>query len=123
MPDYSLHDTLKIAKAQKGVLWCILGNFVCIFIPFVFIVALPFQIYYIYKLASSLKAGTPVLWVLGMFVPLLSLILLLILSSRATAALRAAGFKVGLMGARTKEIETRIADSAAMNGEYKVEPE
>jgi len=117
MESYSLDETLQIAKAQKGVIWCILGNLICILVPFAFLVALPFQMYYIYRLASSLRAGLPVLWLLGMFVPLLSLILLLILSSRSTAAIRAAGFRVGLMGAKIREIEAGIGEQHGLTGE------
>jgi hypothetical protein len=40
-----------------------------------------------------------ILLVLLMFVPLVSLIVLLILNSRATSALRAAGYRVGFFGA------------------------
>ena len=39
-----------------------------------------------------------------MFVPLLSLILLLILSQKATGRLKDAGFKGGLMGANIDEV-------------------
>lgn len=35
----------------------------------------------------------------GLIIPLIGLITLLILNSKATAALRAAGYKVGLLGA------------------------
>lgn len=109
---YDINETLAVAKAQKGVLWCVLANIVCIFayffIPFIFLLVLPFQIYFIYKLASALKAQAPALWVVGMFIPLLSLILLLILSQRATNVIQTAGFKVGLMGANISDIEAKI---------------
>jgi len=46
-------------------------------------------------------APTPIKIVIGvcMFIPLVSLITLLLLNSRATTALRAAGYRVGLLGA------------------------
>jgi len=112
MDSYSLKEILEIAKAQKGVLWCIVANFLFLFfslkIPYIGLVVLPFQIYYIYKLATVLLAEWPGLWVVGMFIPVLNLILLLILSGRATKAIRGHGFKIGLMGANIEEIENRI---------------
>jgi hypothetical protein len=39
------------------------------------------------------------LLVIAMFIPLVSLVMLLVLNSRATAHLRNAGYKVGLLGA------------------------
>jgi hypothetical protein len=103
-----LREVLAVAKAQKGVLWCVLANLACIAFPPLYLVVLPFQLYFIYKLASALKSKVPILWVLGMFLPLLSLILLLILSQGATRAIQAAGFKVGLMGAKVSEIENGL---------------
>ncbi len=109
MEIYSLEETLRIAKAQKGILWCILASLICIFfLRFGLLILLPIQIYYVYKLASSLRAGLPALWVLGMLVPLLSLILLMVLSSRATGAIRTSGFRVGLMGAKIREITDKM---------------
>ena len=103
------HSTqlLGIAKAQKAILWCILANLACVLIPFAFIIVLPFQLYYIYKLARGLECGPPILWCLGMFIPLVCLILLLILSQKATGRLQAAGFKVGFMGANLKEVRAK----------------
>jgi len=43
--------------------------------------------------------GTKVLLFILMFVPLVGLITLLVLNSKATSLLRAAGYKVGLLGA------------------------
>lgn len=96
-----------IAKAQKGILWCILANLVGLVIPFLFLVVLPFQLYYIYKLAESLECGPPILWCIGMFIPLVSLILLLILSQKATTRLKDSGCKVGLMGANLDEVREK----------------
>jgi len=68
------------------------------------------QIIYVYRLAAALKCGSPILWLLGvMCLSCIGLILLLILSSKATKELRAAGFKVGLLGGNPRDVE------AAMN--------
>jgi hypothetical protein len=113
-----LQQLLRIAKSQRGVLLCILGSIIMFFLPLAvvqgiaFLVILPFQLVFVYKLASSLKAAVPLVWTLCMFIPLLSLVLLLILSQRATRALQGAGFKVGLLGAKVSDIEARLASPA-----------
>ena len=69
-----------------------------------------FQIIYVYRLASALQCGLPVLWVLGVFfLSCIGLILLLILSSKATKEIKAGGFKVGLLGGNPQEIEQAMA--------------
>jgi len=122
-----LENLLKVAKAQKGVIRNILLGFLIIMlfvisisakIPSVigvpiFIIAelglIISQIIYCYRLADSLKMSTPILWVLGMILcGIIGLILLIYLSSKANTMLKAAGFKVGLMGANIKEIEKVI---------------
>lgn len=104
MSTYIANDTLSIAKAQKGVLYSILANIISLFFPPLYILVIPFQLYFVYRLAMALRVGYPWLWVIGMFVPILALVLLLVLSQRATVAIRDAGFNVGLMGANLKEI-------------------
>ena len=70
--------------------------------------ALVMQVIYVYRLASSLQQ-TPIVWVLGViFLSCIGLILLLVLSSKATKELRKAGFKVGLLGGNPKEIKQRM---------------
>ncbi|HEX2830205.1 MAG TPA: hypothetical protein VHP37_27950 [Burkholderiales bacterium] len=51
-----------------------------------------------FGMSTLAKAGLVIL----MFVPLVNLVTLVVLSSRATSRLRGAGYKVGLMGARAK---------------------
>lgn len=126
---------LRVAKAQRGVNLCILLAFACyallIFggaageaagrppnamalVPLVaflgLLVVLVFQVIYVYRLASSLEVGVPIIWVLGvLFLSCIGLLLLLVLSSKATKQLRDAGFKVGLLGANPKDIEQRLS--------------
>jgi hypothetical protein len=128
----TLARVLPIAKAQKGVLWCVLVQLGYVVAAIAYLAAsgrqerglrqppevcalwlallvlLPFQIYFIYRLASALKAGPPILWALGMFAPYVSLVLMLILSVMATTAIRRRGFHVGLMGAKISQIQTRV---------------
>jgi len=128
-----LQRLVKIAKAQRGVNVGILLIFLCYalilfggliisptapggpsnamaFVPLVALAALlgvlVFQIMHVYRLAAALRCGIPLLWVLGVFfLSCIGLILLLVLSSKATKELKAAGFKVGLLGGNPKEIE------------------
>jgi hypothetical protein len=51
-----------------------------------------------YRLARSLELAVPVLWAIGVVIPLLNLIVLLVLSRRAQAECRKHGVKVGLIG-------------------------
>lgn len=49
------------------------------------------------------SSGKQILFVILAFLPLLGLVMLAIISSRATKALRAAGYEVGFLGARPKK--------------------
>jgi len=132
-----LERLLKIAKAQRGVNIGILLIFLCYalilfggfitpagtggasgvavaIVPLAAMVALLgvmiFQIIYVYRLAAALQSGLPILWVLGVFfLSCIGLILLLVLSSKATKEIKAGGFKVGLLGGNPKEIEQAMA--------------
>lgn len=53
---------------------------------------------YAHRTASALGSRVSVLWGAAMVVPLINMITLLILSSRATRACRAAGVPVGFLG-------------------------
>jgi hypothetical protein len=125
---------LKIAKAQRGVNLAILLVLVCyglIFASGVFVPVRPgaggpaaliplvavvgllavliFQVINVYRLASALGMGAPIIWVLGVFfLSCIGLLLLLHLSSKATKELRKAGFKVGLLGADPNQIQQRL---------------
>src|SRR5204863_2127243 len=50
-----------------------------------------------YGLTKKLDAGIPVLWAIGMLLPLLNIIVLLAISSKATAWCTARGIRVGLL--------------------------
>lgn len=111
---YTLEERRRIAKFQKLVLWSVLANILSIFI----VSAIPrlgilislsliiFQIYSIYNLGKALKLSMAwiVLFLIGLFIPLVGLLCLLSINSQATKALQDAGVKVGLMGANPDEI-------------------
>ena len=112
MSSRRVDEILQLAKAQKGVLWCVLINIILYPVPFILLllvpILLPAQMFFIYKLARGLDSSAPILWCLGVIVPLLNLLLLLMLSQRATRRIQDAGFKVGLMGAKLVEIRGQM---------------
>jgi hypothetical protein len=58
------------------------------------------------KLMEGLDADGPILWAIGMFVPLLSIVVLLMISSKATAWCRERGISVGLLGPTKKSLDS-----------------
>jgi hypothetical protein len=59
--------------------------------------------FYAYRTAVALGSRVGGVWAVAMFVPLLNVLTLLVLSSRATKACRAAGIKVGFFGPKDFE--------------------
>lgn len=57
-----------------------------------------------FRLAALLGLTAPVAWAVGMFVPLINIIVLLTLSSRAQATCRRHGVKVGFLGPHKKDL-------------------
>jgi hypothetical protein len=51
-----------------------------------------------YKLMADLQAGAPILWAVGIFVPLVNLLVLAGISSKAQEWCKRHGIKVGLLG-------------------------
>lgn len=111
--DTVLDSTLSIAKAQKGVLWCIFAYLVWLILSLTmagsetvvgvlqlaYLIMAILCIYFIWQLAAALKCGPPILWAVGMLIPLLGFILLAVINQKATTRLKEAGLKVGIMGA------------------------
>lgn len=93
-----------VGKAQRLFLWAVLASLLW-FIPYSFIV-LPFQLYCVWNLAKSLglSTGISAVYIILMFIPIVNLIALLVLNEKATCALRNAGIRVGLMGARPSDL-------------------
>lgn len=103
-----------LIMGQKMVIFAILMNFaangIMVAAPKLFLVgilvalvALVLSLVGIVKLSHSLGFHVAVSVVVGilMFIPCISLIVLLVLNSRATAKIKEAGYKVGLLGAKT----------------------
>lgn len=73
---------------------------------FFFLGVLLFGAIAVFRLAALFRGkAVAVLYVIGLLIPLLGLILLLTLSSRATKTLRASGIKVGFLGAKPDAID------------------
>ncbi|MEL6107124.1 MAG: hypothetical protein AAFU85_13865 [Planctomycetota bacterium] len=114
---------LKIAKAQRSVNLALLmylglipinvgislagevASWVGFALILYILVMLVFGAVSVFRLASVLRGrGLAILYLVGMIIPLIGAILLLSLSSRATRELRAAGIKVGLLGANPADV-------------------
>lgn len=104
-------DTKRIAAAQKTLIAAILfyplaavgQAFIGSSGTYLLLGVLIFGVVGIVRLAAAFRYGRLkiALLILSLFVPLLGLILLLRLNAKATKELQAAGYKVGLLGART----------------------
>ena len=98
-------DLRAIAAGQRMVIYALLGGMALSFVPYgAGLVGLVWQVVSVVNLARPLKLKNVWLWGIGTAVPLLGIIVLLIINARATAALRAAGVRVGLLGARDRDI-------------------
>jgi len=117
---------IAVAKNQKGILWCIFAAICFLGLNFAVglnrdtlmavagvlligrLALLCVQMFFVYRLATALKAAVPVLWALAMVLSLLlgivGLVILLVLNSSATSYLREHGVRVGLMGAKLSDI-------------------
>lgn len=108
----SRQDLIKVARYQKGILFCILIYFLAVVGQF----ALPPQLRQllgfgvlavglvaaVFTILLAMKTHGPVLGILmGILclVPLLGLLILLLVNQKATTVLQSNGIKVGLLGA------------------------
>jgi len=96
------------ASGQKLVIYAILLNFASAALKHspglalaLGLVALVMGLIGIARICAGLgySTGTKVLLIIGCFVPLVNLVILVMLSMKATGRLREAGYKVGLLGA------------------------
>lgn len=98
-------EILDVAKRQSQIIYMIVINLVAAFIPFATIVAGLVQMFFIFKLAQAVRSSVAWLYIVLAFIPLLGLVGLLILNQSATRILQTQGIKVGLMGARSSDLE------------------
>ena len=127
-PDGS--STLRvIAGAQRRMIWAILGAFLVgisaamgaaitansplgldLTVFLLYLVRLGFVVFMmvcVYQLSAALGDGMSkrVLLVIGMLLPLISLIILLVVNQMATKTLKSHGIRVGFMGAKLADLE------------------
>ena len=101
-------DLQQIASGQKLIIYSIILNFLTMaarnssgLALVLSLVAVVMAIVGIVRLCGGFghSTGTKVLLVIGCLVPLVNLVILVVLSVKATSRLREAGYKVGLLGA------------------------
>lgn len=102
-----------VATWQKAILVGVLLNIlayvaVALGLPqivggFVFLSVAIFQLVAIFRLGRALGLWVWI-WVVGALLPCVSLLVLLVMNGKATAALQQAGIRVGLLGARLSDI-------------------
>lgn len=63
-----------------------------------------FQIYALYSLGTSLRMSLVWLYCIGLFIPIVGLLILLVISGKASKVLKAAGVRIGLMGGNADDI-------------------
>ena len=106
-------ELMEVARRQKYIILMVIILFLLnvlvssihLRIPFAGIVLLIVQGYYVYSLAKSLKYSRIGMWlILGLF-PLIGLFVLLRINANATKILQTNGIKVGLMGAKSSDLE------------------
>jgi len=109
----SLETLNRIARGQRHVIFALLVQLVAyalargapqmglliVMAAFVYAVAAVVQL----SAALGFSVASRVLLCIGLLIPLVSLLVLAVLSSRASQRLRAGGFKVGFLGAKPRE--------------------
>jgi len=127
--EYTNEDVYQIGQEHRAIIWLILLQLLSLPInqmalPLAKTTGLPLlalpmallplfmsivSLFFVYRLASALK-NSPWIYLLLGLIPCVSLISLLMLSSRAQAALKSHGVAVGLMGASRTDLE-RLLDA------------
>jgi hypothetical protein len=113
---FSRLELQEIAKYHRLLLWSILTAIVANLFRLsagdptigliVYFGAAIFQIFALYNLGKALKLSTVwmILLIVGLFVPFIGLLVLLLMHDKAMKAMKAAGIKVGFMGASPSSI-------------------
>jgi GYF domain 2 len=111
---FSKDDLRRICKAQNLLMWAVLANIVATILVKVLLLigilialgVVVFMLYALCQLTSALRYPTwaTVLLCVTMFIPCVSLIVLVLVSGQASKFLKAAGVRVGLMGGKIEDI-------------------
>ena len=111
---FTVNEIYKIAKYQRYIILAILLNLIisvlAYFVPTLAILSLVISLaililFILFSNAIKNSVIVTIICAILMFVPIISLILLLIITSRATAILRNAGLKVGLLGVSKQDLQ------------------
>lgn len=109
---YSKQDISETAKFQKLMCWWFLAAAACSFFSRIAALGIAVMtIYYMYRLAKALKVRRPWLYILGAFIPIISIIMVVRVIVKATNVLRAHNIKVGLMGANKTDLATFLSSA------------
>ena len=110
--EFTKDELRAIAKSQNLLMWAVLAGFSSFFIAHIPFLGIPlglgivvFEIYALYLLGTALRLSLVWLMCLGMFIPCVSLIILVLVSGRASKILKAAGVRVGVMGGHAEDIK------------------
>lgn len=110
---YTKADLRHLCKSQNLLMYAVLAGFSAFFVSHIPLLGIPivlgivaFEIYAVYQLGLALRISTPlvILLCLCMFIPCVSLLLLVLLSGRASKILKANGVRVSLMGGNIDDI-------------------
>jgi hypothetical protein len=109
----SIESLNRIARGQRQVMFALLAQIGATVLTRVepliglalLVVVFVYSVVALVRLASALgiSAVSRVLLCVGLFIPLFSLLVLAVLSARASRRLRAGGFRIGFLGAKPRE--------------------
>jgi len=110
---FNKDELRSICKKQNLLMWSIVAGFgagvISFLIPAVsflaFIAADIFGIYAFYSLGTSLRMRVVWLYCIGLFIPVVGLLILFWVSGKASTVLKAVGVKIGLMGGNADDIK------------------
>lgn len=106
-----ISDVYKVAKFQKYLLVLVLVNLGSVLFARNYIISLAVSVicmYFVYQICAGLKTKYVWLWLVGLLIPIVSLILILIINQKATTLIRRNGFRVGLLGADVNAIQSKM---------------
>lgn len=108
-PHHDAEEVEKVKKGQKLIIYAILINLsaylvqmavgqVAVLVTLASTIVALVGLYYLSK-GLGMSILTKIFVLILLFIPLLNILTMLVINSKATARLRAAGYKVGLLGA------------------------
>lgn len=125
MASYSKDSIIQVAAGQKGIMFAILLYIICIIASAVcragdvdglnalftvigLIISPLLAWFFIFKLSTGLGSGVvmAVIYCVLVSIPIIGLLVLISLNTRATKRLRGAGIHVGLMGANSRDLDS-----------------